>query len=243
MANSSSTEGTMQLKGRWTKQAVEQFLPVLRVWKAFGEYGIHWVEYPSYQQRKVSFSGCGRWTFSSTLEDFDHWTRNWLHEQAGQETAPLTEETYNTFLQVMEEKNLKIAFDFQDREGGVGMNNHVEGFFASEEGRLAFHQTKCEAIFFSREGWDSGVAFFAQFLQQPDREAISDWMEEHIFFSDVFSHWALYDYDQIIYELDEMGEDDPFPSFCREFSPDTKVWEDFCEAYEGIKGYNPEDGE
>ena len=97
--------------------------------------------------------------------------------------------------------------------------------------------------FFSWEGWDSGVDFFAQFLQQPDREAISDWMEEHIFFSDVFSRWALYDYDQIIYELDEMGEDDPCPSFCREFAPDTKVWEDFCEAYEGIKGYNPEDGE
>lgn len=243
MANNSSAEGTMQLKGRWTKQAIEQFLPVLRVWRAFGEYGIQQCDTPSYQQRKVSFSGCGRWTFSSTLEEFDAWTRSWLHKEAGQETVLLTEETYDTFLQVMEEKNLKIVFDFQDRESGVGMNNHVEGFFTSEAGMLAFHQTKCEAILFSEEGRDYGVDFFAQFLQQPDREAISVWMEDHISFSDVFSHWSLDEYSQIIYELDEMGEDDPFPSFCRKFFPDTKAWEAFCEEYEEIKGYNPEDGE
>ena len=46
------------------------------------------------------------------------------------------------------------------------------------------------------------------------------------------------DYDQIIYEMDEFGED-PFHSFYMEFSPDTDKWEEFCEIYEEIKEYGP----
>lgn len=44
MANISSANGTIKLKGRWTKKAVELFLPILKSWRFYGEYGIQWCE-------------------------------------------------------------------------------------------------------------------------------------------------------------------------------------------------------
>ena len=236
MANISSANGTIKLKGRWTKKAVELFLPILKSWRFYGEYGIQWCETPSYQNRTVSFSGYGRWSFSGSLEDFDSWTRSFLKDKAGQDT---TEDAYDEFLRLMEEKNLKIEFDFEDKDGGIGLRNHDAGYFTSEGGKLVYHKTKCEAILFDDSGLDYAVAFFSHFLTDPDEEAVRVWIEDNVCFTDVFRQWGMEDYDQIIYEMDEFGED-PFHSFCMEFSPDTDKWEEFCEMYEEIKEYRPE---
>ena len=88
-----------------------------------------------------------------------------------------------------------------------------------------------------RLGLRRGV--FSHFLTDPDEEAVRVWIEDNVCFTDVFRQWGMEDYDQIIYEMDEFGED-PFHSFCMEFSPDTDKWEEFCEMYEEIKEYRPE---
>ena len=98
---------------------------------------------------------------------------------------------------------------------------------------------KGEAILFDDSGLDYAVAFFSHFLTDPDEEAVRVWIEDNVCFTDVFRQWGMEGYDQIIYEMDEFGED-PFHSFCMEFSPDTDKWEEFCEIYEEIKEYGPE---
>ena len=36
MANDSLANGTIRLKGRWTKRVLEDFLPVLEMWRFYG---------------------------------------------------------------------------------------------------------------------------------------------------------------------------------------------------------------
>ena len=50
MANISSANGTLTLKGDWTEAAVEALKPVLDAWKFYGEYGMQVYEYPYSRQ-------------------------------------------------------------------------------------------------------------------------------------------------------------------------------------------------
>lgn len=50
MANISSENGTLTLKGDWTEAAVEALKPVLDAWKFYGEYGMRVYEYPYSRQ-------------------------------------------------------------------------------------------------------------------------------------------------------------------------------------------------
>ncbi len=50
MANISSVNGTLTLKGDWTEAAVEALKPVLDAWKFYGEYGMRVYEYPYSRQ-------------------------------------------------------------------------------------------------------------------------------------------------------------------------------------------------
>ena len=89
MANISSASGTIHLTGRWTKAAVEALLPVLDAWKFYGEYGLQWYDTPSLQERTVDFSGCGRWSFSETLDSFHDWTGGLLKEKPQRNGQPI----------------------------------------------------------------------------------------------------------------------------------------------------------
>lgn len=67
MANISSANGTLTLKGDWTEAAVEALKPVLDAWKFYGEYGMRVYEYPTVDKTTIEFNGSGRWSFSGTL--------------------------------------------------------------------------------------------------------------------------------------------------------------------------------
>ena len=245
MANISSASGTIHLTGRWTKAAVEALLPVLDTWKFYGEYGLQWYDTPSLQERTVDFSGCGRWSFSETLDSFHDWTCGLLKEKPqrnGQPICTLTEEAYQKFLQIMAERDLKLTFDFEDKEGGVGFRVHCVCKLSSDGERLHCKQTRFEGIRATSADMETAIDFFAQFLTHADREKLQEWIEDRIDFLDLFRTYALYEYDQFIYDFLEYM-DDPFPDFCREFSPDTPAWKSLCEDYEDIVGNLPEDGD
>lgn len=241
MANISSADGSIKLRGRWTKKALNMFIPILKVWEFEGEYGIQGCQTPSMQEKTVEFSGCGRWTFSSTLEEFDAWTRSFLQEKNGQEDVP-TLEHYHEFLTLMEEKNLAIEFDFTDKESGAGLYNHEVGRLISQDGQLKYRQMKCEAVSDNQSGLDDAVYFFDQFLTNADSDQLRIWVEDNVSFTDTFRHWGIDEYSQIIYELIEFDED-PFPQFSRDFAPDTKAWAVFCSEYLDIQGYMPGEAE
>lgn len=72
MANISSAAGTITLKGGWTQEDIDAFIPVLDCWEFYGEYGVQYYDKtPTADNPKTGFSGCGRWSFSGTLESFD----------------------------------------------------------------------------------------------------------------------------------------------------------------------------
>lgn len=234
MANDSLANGTIRLKGRWTKRVLEDFLPVLEMWRFYGAYGIQSCQTPALQNRTVEFTGCGRWSFSSTLSDFDSWTRSWLQrEEDGRPARTLTAEGYDRFLQEMEARKLKIRFDFEDREAGAGILNHEVGEFSSDGGKLIYTRISCEYITGNGEDLERAVDYLARFLKTPDREALAEWIAEHITGTHLFDLYYDDNYDNVIYEMLELLED-PFPAFCAAFSPDTEEWEEFCEYYEEI---------
>ena len=118
-----------------------------------------------------------------------------------------------------------MEVDFEDKEGGMGLRNHEVGVFTSEDD----------------SGSEAAVGYLAQFCTNPDTEKLSEWVADNICFTDIFDNWAP-DHDQIIYGLQEFDED-LFPQFSREFSPDTKEWEEFGEIYKSINDYRPDEVE
>ena len=239
MANDSLANGTIRLKGRWTKRVLEDFLPVLEMWRFYGAYGIQSCQIPTLQDRTVEFTGCGRWSFSSTLSDFDGWTRSWLgSEEEGRPVRALTREGYDRFLKEMEERKLKIRFDFEDREAGAGFFNHEVGEFSSDGGQLIYTRISRECVTGDDDDLERAVNYLARFLKTPDREALAEWIAEHITFTRLFNYYYHDEYSELIYELTEL-EGDPFPAFCAAFSPDTNEWENFCGEYEEIFGNCP----
>ena len=241
MANDSMASGTIHLKGRWIKGVLADFYPVLEMWKFYGAYGLHARQKPTLENRTVEFTGCGRWSFSGTLSDFDSWTRSWLNsEEEGRPKRALTAEVYDRFLRAMEERKLKIVFDFEDREPGAGILNHEVGAFSSDGAKLFYTQLSCEYIVGGDDDLERATDYLARFLKTPDREALEEWIAEHIVCTHLFALHYDDNYSEVIYDLEEMMEEDPFPAFCAAFSPDTREWEDFCEEYEEIKGNRPD---
>lgn len=244
MANISSANETLTLKGDWTEAAVEALKPVLDAWKFYGEYGMRVYEYPTVDKTTIEFNGSGRWSFSGTLGDFDSWTRSWIKDQPernGEPIRPLATEQYDLLLKLMQENALSMEVDFEDKEGGMGLRNHEVGVFTSEDGELHYERMTCEAVLSDDSGSEATVGYLAQFCTNPDTEKLSEWVADNICFTDIFDNWAP-DHDQIIYELQEFLED-PFPQFSRDFSPDTKAWEEFCEIYKSINDYRPDEVE
>ena len=247
MANISSASGEIILKGDWTQEAIDAFEPVLELWGFYGEYGIQNC-YSGFDEEHLTaeFYGCGRWSFSGTLDSFEDWSRQWFKDNPkrpnGEPIHTTTEEQYDNFLKIMSENNLVIEFDFEDVEEGVGCHVHEVGQFTSEEGIcISYEAISCEDI---SPTWDdknvlnAAVDFFENFLSDVDRKKLRKWVKNNVAPTDIFEDTD--DYEEIIGCLSEFGED-PFIDFFLEFSPDTDEWEEFNGAYEDMFGCTVEE--
>ena len=247
MANISSAHGKITLKGDWTQEAIDAFEPVLELWGFYGEYGIQGC-YSSLDEEHLTteFYGCGRWSFSGTLDSFEDWSRQWFKDNPkrpnGEPIHTTTEEQYDNFLKIMSENNLVIEFDFEDVEEGVGCHVHEVGQFTSGDGScISYEAISCEDI---SPTWDdknvlnAAVDFFENFLSDVDRKKLRKWVKNNVAPTDIFEDTD--DYEEIIGCLSEFGED-PFIDFFLEFSPDTDEWEEFNGAYEDMFGCTVEE--
>ncbi len=243
MANISSASGKITLKGDWTQEAIDAFEPVLDVWGFYGEYGIQDCGGFDEEHLTSDFYGCGRWSFSGTLESFEDWTRQWFKDNPkkpnGEPICATTEEQYENFLKIMCENNLVIEMDFEDVEEGCGRHIHEIGQFTSEDGSCITYETmECEDIVpswdeYERSSLEAAVDFFENFLSDADRKKLRKWVKNHVMPTDIFEECD--DYEEIITYFGDYGED-PFYRFCRKFYPDTEEWDEFTGEYENVYG-------
>lgn len=215
MANISSASGKITLKGDWTQEAITALELVLDMWEFYGEYGIQ--SYDGFDEEHLTsnFFGCGRWSFSGTLDSFEDWTRDWLKEkpknQNGELIHSLTEEQYENFLKIMCENNLVIEMDFEDVEEGCGGHIHEIGQFTSEDGSCIRYETlECEDIVpswddYETEALDEAVDFFENFLSDVNRKKLRKWVKNYVTPTDIFENTD--DYWEIIEYFGDCGED------------------------------------
>lgn len=243
MANISSASGKITLKGDWTQEAITALELVLDMWEFYGEYGIQSYDGFDEEHMTSNFFGCGRWSFSGTLDSFEDWTRDWLKEkpknQNGELIHSLTEEQYENFLKIMCENHLVIEMDFEDVEEGCGGHIHEIGQFTSEDGSCISYETmECEDIVpswddYETEALDEAVDFFENFLSDVNRKKLRKWVKNNVTPTDIFEDTD--DYWEIIEYFGDCGED-PFIEFFLKFSPDTEEWEELNGFYEEMWG-------
>lgn len=243
MANISSASGKITLKGDWTQEAIDAFEPVLEVWGFYGEYGIQSCDGFDEEHLTADFYGCGRWSFSGTLDSFEDWTRQWFKDNPkrpnGEPICATTEEQYENFLKIMCEKNLVIEMDFEDVEEGCGVHIHEVGQFTSEDGSCISYETmECEDIVpswdeYERSSLEAAVDFFENFLSDANRKKLRKWVKNYVAPTDIFENTD--DYWEIIEYFGNCGED-PFIEFFLKFSPDTEDWEELDGLYEDMWG-------
>ncbi len=249
MANISSASGVIILEGNWTEEALEAFEPVLDMWGFYGEYGIQYCDGFDIEHLQADFYGCGRWSFTGTLDSFDDWTRDWLKEKPtdrkGELIHKLTEEQYADFLKIMHDNDLSIKIDFEDKEEGFGFHEHEVGVFTSNGERLCYEALMNENVVPSWDDYDrsalkSAVEYFEKFLEDADTKKLRKWVKNNVPPTDIFEET---DFDEdIIQSFADWGED-PFLEFYHKFLPDTEEWGEFCGAYEEIYGCTPEENE
>lgn len=242
MANISSASGKITLKGNWTQEAIDAFEPVLELWGFYGEYGIQNCGGFDEEHLTADFFGCGRWSFSGTLDSFEDWTRQWFKDNPqrpnGEPICTTTEEQYEYFLKIMSENNLIIEIDFEDVEEGCGVHIHEIGEFTSDDGSCISYETiSCEDIVpswdnYERSALDEAIDFFEKFCTDVDRKKLRKWVKKNVFPTDIFEST---DDEEIIQYFCDYGED-PFGRFFFEFSPDTEEWKDFDGLYEDMYG-------
>ncbi len=247
MANISSAHGKITLKGDWTQEAIDAFEPVLELWGFYGEYGIQGC-YGDFDEEHLTaeFYGCGRWSFSGTLDSFEDWSRQWFKDKPkktnGELICTTTEEQYDNLLKIMSENNLIIEIDFEDVEEGFGCHIHEIGEFTSEDGSCISYETiSCEDIsptWDDKDALNAAVDFFEKFLSDVNRKKLRKWVKNNVAPTDIFEDTD--DYEEIIGCLSEFG-DDPFVEFCVKFSPDTDAWAEFNGVYEDMFGCTVEE--
>ena len=232
MANISSAEGTITLKGNWTQQAIDAFKPVLNSWEFYGEYGIQDCRNELPLKNKITeFYGCGRWSFSGTLNSFDDWTRDWIKKNPD-ENHPLTAEQYNEFLKIMFDNDLKIEITFEDEEEGFGFRVSETGVFTSDGENLCYETIRCEEedYDFEEDSWeslgcesfDAAARFFAQFLVNPDKKELQKWVKECVLPDECY---VYAEEETDVYEFLE----DNFTDYC--FVVDTDRMYDFMKRF------------
>ena len=223
MANISSANGTITLKGRWTQKAIDAFIPVLNSWEFYGQYGIQsYYSKLSLKNKTTDFHGCGRWSFSGTLESFDDWTRDWIKTNPDS-NHPLTAEQYDEFLKIMSDKKLKIEIEFEDDEEGVGFRVEETGVFTSDGEKLYYETISCEEVedtweTLGCETFDAAVDFYAQFVVNPDKKELQKWVKAFVlpdkcylytdeetniyeFLEDNFTEFEFIEYFNVLYDF------------------------------------------
>ena len=256
MANISSANGTITLKGNWTQKAIDAFIPVLDSWEFYGEYGIQsYYSELSLKNKTTDFYGCGRWSFSGTLGSFDDWTRDWIKTNPD-ESHPLTAEQYDEFLKIMSDKKLKIEITFEDDEEGVGFRLKETGVFTSDGEKLYYETISCEEVedtweTLGCETFDAAVDFFAQFVANPNKKELQKWVKEFVLPNDCYNYVEI---GEEIYDfLEDNFFDVPFvdyrSSMCdfksrfqidtdsywssmEDFASSTYGWDNFDEKFE-----------
>ncbi len=256
MANISSANGTITLKGNWTQKAIDAFIPVLDSWEFYGEYGIQsYYSELSLKNKTTDFYGCGRWSFSGTLGSFDDWTRDWIKTNPD-ESHPLTAEQYDEFLKIMSDKKLKIEITFEDDEEGVGFRLKETGVFTSDGEKLYYETISCEEVedtweTLGCETFDAAVDFFAQFVVNPNKKELQKWVKEFVLPNDCYNYVEI---GEEIYDfLEDNFFDVPFvdyrSSMCdfksrfqidtdsywssmEDFASSTYGWDNFDEKFE-----------
>lgn len=256
MANISSANGTITLKGNWTQKAIDAFIPVLDSWEFYGEYGIQsYYSELSLKNKTTDFYGCGRWSFSGTLGSFDDWTRDWIKTNPN-ESHPLTAEQYDEFLKIMSDKKLKIEITFEDDEEGVGFRLKETGVFTSDGEKLYYETISCEEVedtweTLGCETFDAAVDFFAQFVVNPNKKELQKWVKEFVLPNDCYNYVEI---GEEIYDfLEDNFFDVPFvdyrSSMCdfksrfqidtdsywssmEDFASSTYGWDNFDEKFE-----------
>ena len=249
MANISSAHGKITLKGEWTQAALDAFMPVLDMWEFYGQYGIQSCGGFDLDHPTASFYGCGRWSFTGTLSEFEDWTRSWLKDQPknqkGELIHPLTAEQYENFLQIMHDNDLSIEIDFEDEEEGFGFHDHEIGVFTSDGERLNYEVIFCEPVIPSWDDYDrsalkAAVEYFERFIEDPDRKRLNKWVKNNVAPTDIFEENG---YDEEIIEYYANQSEDPFVKFYHKFLPDTEDWEEFSGLFEEMFGYPPEESD
>ena len=245
MANISSAYGKLTLNGNWTEEAVEALRPVLDAWEFYGEYGMRIYEYPTVDKTTIEFNGCGRWSFSGTLSDFDSWTRAWIKDQPernGKPIAPLSQEQYDLLLELMCDNDLSIEVEFEDVEEGCGSDVMETGEFTSDGESLCYETLSCENVVHTWKDMGSGalnaaVDFFCDLLDDPDEKKVKKWVKKNVepttLFEDVDDIQDIFD---LVEENGEFITPDNALSFGCAFSPDTEEWEEFLDVMEEIFG-------
>ena len=256
MANISSANGTITLKGNWTQKAIDAFIPVLDSWEFYGEYGIQsYYSELSLKNKTTDFYGCGRWSFSGTLVSFDDWTRDWIKTNPD-ESHPLTAEQYDEFLKIMSDKKLKIEITFEDNEEGVGFRVEETGVFTSDGEKLYYETISCDEVedtweTLGCETFDAAVDFFAQFVVNPNKKELQKWVKEFVLPNDCYNYVEI---GEEIYDfLEDNFFDVPFvdyrSSMCdfksrfqidtdsywssmEDFASSTYGWDNFDEKFE-----------
>lgn len=229
MANISSARGTLTLQGPWGVEDITRFVPVLDTWKFYGEYGIQSYDTRlSVRHMSTGFYGCGRWSFSGTVASFDEWTRDWIKNR-----GPLTQEQYNTLLQVMQEKELSILIEFDDNEEGFGFAIHETGVMTSDGECLNYEMLSHggQQSTWQELGWRAfrrAVLFFSGFVSEPDEFKIRKWVKAYV----PPMRGVQWGYDvlgQLLLEEEGVLDDELLADFARRFHPDTEAWKNVSE--------------
>ena len=132
MANESNAQGTITLIGNWTDETADTLAVILDCCAAW-YYRLECVHKPTPQSRKVSFTGVGRYDFSTNLSQLQPWLLNWAKERNLSSLPTQVEQ----LLRLMEQQDLKLLFDFED-EDGEEFFDHEVGLMSAQKGHLLY---------------------------------------------------------------------------------------------------------
>ena len=153
MANISTAQGQMVLKGPWTKDLVEK-ANIVFFYLSDLEYGIiklNNFEFSEDSEPEANFTGYGRWDFHNTLNAIGRWIRDYYEytlnvlESKNIEEARIVAEAkdaYRSLMSTMEKEDLTIELGFLDVEEGLQVFYSGTGILYVEDGMFEYNQ--CE---------------------------------------------------------------------------------------------------
>lgn len=254
MANISSASGTITLQGDWPQEAIKNVQKLFEVWNFYGEYGIQSIGKITSEDLTVDFTGCGKWSFSNTLEKFDYWTRDYIGKNP---TASMSLAEYEAFLEQMNALELTMEFDFRDcLEGGAELNVLGEFSVVSDTNgfELIFEEESCSDTDWSDYpgAFEKAVMAFSRFAgDKAAKDEIIAFVKTYVIPSGIYrDSWNGYEIDvegmcnqQYLDQYYWLPpKKDCFQLFYEYFQPETQVWSDFVkEVNEFMDGWEPDE--